>query len=239
MGITNLQIPSVSVGDAIKHVSELFTCAILTGDVKSVPSIMFWGMMGVGKSQAVNEIAEILSKNTGEEVLVTDIRLLQFSPVDFRGVPSADAEHKYTVWLKPKIFDLQADKIHILFLDEISAAPQSMQAAAYQLALDKRIGEFVLPKKCFVICAGNRVIDRSVAYHMPKALANRLLHLQVDADFDSWYTWALKNDIDERVIGYLAFDNSKLVTEAGVDDLAFPTPRSWEFVSRLLKRTGK
>ncbi len=233
------QIPAVSAGDAITCVTELFTNAIRQKDIRRVPSIMFWGSMGVGKSQAVYEIAKQLSKNTGEEVQVTDIRLLQFSPVDFRGIPSADAERKFTVWLMPKLFDMDPEKIHILFLDEISAAPQSMQATAYQLALDRRIGEFALPEKCFVICAGNRVTDRSVAYHMPKALANRLLHMQVEANFDSWYSWALATGIDERVMGYLAFDNSKLVTETEMDELAFPTPRSWEFVSGLLKLTGK
>ncbi len=233
------QIPAVSAGDAIESVTDLFTNAIQQGDIRSVPSIMFWGSMGVGKSQAVYEIAKRLSKNTGEEVQVTDIRLLQFSPVDFRGIPAADDEKKFTVWLMPKLFDMAPEKTHILFLDEISAAPQSMQATAYQLALDRRIGEFVLPEKCFVICAGNRVTDRSVAYHMPKALANRLLHMQVEANFDSWYSWALANGIDERVMGYLAFDNSKLVAEAEMDDLAFTTPRSWEFVSNLLRLTGK
>ena len=195
--------------------------------------------MGVGKSTAVRTIAGRLSARTGQAVEVTDIRLLNFSPVDLRGIPAADARREFTVWLKPKIFDLAEDRLHILFLDEISSAPQSLQAAAYQIALDRRIGEFPLPENCIIICAGNRTTDRTVALRMPKALANRLMHIEVTPDFDSWYLWAVHNGIDARVIGYLAFDNSRLCVEAGVDELAFPTPRSWEFVSRLLKTTGK
>lgn len=232
-------ISTVTAGDAIKQLTGLYSSAYQQSMIPAIPSVALWGPMGVGKSTLVKETAAQLSEKIHMHVSVTDIRLLNFSPVDLRGIPSADAEKEFTVWLKPKIFDLPEDKVSILFLDEISAAPQSLQAAAYQIALDKRIGEFKLPRNCIVICAGNRTTDRSVAFRMPKALANRLMHFEIVSDFDSWYQWALQNDIDERVIGYLAFDNSRLNTEPDVEELAFPTPRSWEFVSRLLKTTEK
>jgi energy-coupling factor transporter ATP-binding protein EcfA2 len=232
-------IPSVTAGNAIKQLTELYSTAYQSGMLFSIPSVALWGPMGIGKSTLVKEVAEQMSEEIHMHVSVTDIRLLNFSPIDLRGIPSADAEKEFTVWLKPKILDLPEDEVSILFLDEISAAPQSLQAAAYQIALDKRIGEFELPKNCIVICAGNRTTDRSVAFRMPKALANRLLHFEIVSDFDSWYEWALQHEIDERVIGYLAFDNSRLNTEPDIEELAFPTPRSWEFVSRLLKTTGK
>ena len=232
-------IPEMTAGDVIRQLTDLYQTAYVLRTFQKIPSVALWGPMGVGKSTLVKEVAESLSELLGIEVRVTDMRLLHFSPVDLRGIPSADAEKEFTVWLKPKIFDLPEDGINILFLDEISAAPQSLQAAAYQIALDKRIGEFELPENCIVICAGNRTTDKSVAFRMPKALANRLLHFEIVSDFDGWYEWALQHDIDERVIGYLAFDNSRLSTEPGVEDLAFPTPRSWEFVSNLLRTTGK
>lgn len=234
-------IPSVTAGKAAAYLTELYTAACSSNMLSLIPSAALWGSMGVGKSTLVKQVAKELSKRTGKEVKVTDIRLLNFSPVDLRGVPAADINKEFTVWLKPKIFDLSAGEecINILFLDEISAAPQSLQAAAYQIALDKQIGEHRLPDNCIVICAGNRTTDRSVAFRMPKALANRLMHFEINADFRSWYEWALENNIDKRVIGYLAFDNSKLNPEAELEELAFPTPRSWEFVSRLLTTTGK
>lgn len=232
-------IPTITAGDAIDQLTELYYTAYQGGVLSAIPSVALWGSMGVGKSTLVKDVAVQLSKKLHTKVAVTDIRLLNFSPVDLRGIPSADAQKEFTVWLKPKIFDLPEDGISILFLDEISAAPQSLQAAAYQIALDKRIGEFALPKNCIVICAGNRTTDRSVAFRMPKALANRLIHFEIASDFDSWMEWAMQHEIDERVIGYLAFDNSRLNTEPDIEELAFPTPRSWEFVSRLLKTTGK
>lgn len=236
---TTHNIPSITTGKLVTQLTELYATAYSSGTLEKLPSVALWGPMGVGKSSAVKEIAQDLSQKVGKKVTVTDIRLLNFSPVDLRGIPSADEQRKFAVWLKPKIFDLPADCINILFLDEISAAPQSLQAAAYQIALDKTIGEHRLPKDCIVICAGNRTTDRSVAFRMPKALANRLMHFEVVANFETWYLWAIEQGLDERVIGYLAFDNSKLNPEAGLEELAFPTPRSWEFVSRLLLTTKK
>lgn len=232
-------IPSVTAGRAVKQLTELYSAAYSNNMLSVIPSVALWGSMGVGKSTLVRKVAAELSDRIGKKVNVTDIRLLNFSPVDLRGIPAADAKKEFTVWLKPKIFDLSENDVNILFLDEISAAPQSLQAAAYQIALDKQIGEHKLPDNCIVICAGNRTTDRSVAFRMPKALANRLMHFEINADFRSWYEWAVENNIDGRVIGYLSFDNSKLNLEAEIEELAFPTPRSWEFVSRLLTTTGK
>ena len=232
-------IPAVTAGDLVNQLTELYATAYSSGMLDMIPSVALWGPMGVGKSTAIKELAQRLSEKLGANVKVTDIRLLNFSPVDLRGIPAADERKEFTVWLKPKIFDLKEDAINILFLDEISAAPQSLQAAAYQIALDKMIGEHSLPKNCIVVCAGNRTTDRSVAFRMPKALANRLMHFEVTASFESWYLWAVAHGLDERVVGYLAFDNSKLNLDAGVEELAFPTPRSWEFVSRLLKTSQR
>lgn len=232
-------IPSMTAGKAVKQLTELYTAAYENNMLPMMPSVALWGPMGVGKSTLVRKVAEELTVRIHKPVKVTDIRLLNFSPVDLRGIPSADVNKEFTVWLKPKIFDLSDDEVNILFLDEISAAPQSLQAAAYQIALDKQIGEHKLPDNCIVICAGNRTTDRSVAFRMPKALANRLMHFEINADFRSWYEWAVESNIDGRVVGFLAFDNSKLNLEAEIEELAFPTPRSWEFVSRLLTTTGK
>ena len=82
-----------------------------------LPSVALWGPMGVGKSTAVKTIAENLSKEFQQHVGVTDIRLLNFSPIDLRGIPSADINKEFTVWLKPKIFDLPKD-IPLNLLDE-------------------------------------------------------------------------------------------------------------------------
>ena len=209
---------------------------------KNFPSIMLWGPPGVGKSQGVREIAHKIEDKTQKKVVVTDVRLLLFNPVDLRGIPTANEDKTLAVWLKPKIFQMDdsTDVVNILFLDEISAAPQSVQAAAYQITLDRTVGEHRLPDNCIVIAAGNRVTDRSVAYAMPKALANRLCHIEIVHDIKSWHDWAVGAGINRIVLGFLDYNPSMLMKfDTITDDLAFPTPRSWEMVSNILNNVSE
>lgn len=236
-------VPQVTVEKAVDILSASYVNIIESGvGLKSFPSVMLWGAPGVGKSQGVRQIAEKITEATGKKCVITDVRLLLFNPIDLRGIPTANKEKTLAVWLKPKIFEMDESEsvINILFLDEISAAPQSVQAAAYQITLDRVVGEHRLPENCIVIAAGNRVTDKSVAYRMPKALANRLLHLEIESNFDSWKKWAVKNAIHDKVIGFLSFRRDYLMSADGIvsDDLAYATPRSWEYVSNVLRFVG-
>ena len=147
-------VPSMAVEKLVNVLSQSYSTVIQNGlSVRTVPSVMLWGPPGIGKSQAVREIAAEIEESTGKEVRVTDVRLLLFNPIDLRGIPTSNADKTLAVWLKPKIFqmDPSEDIVNILFLDEISAAPQSVQAAAYQITLDRVVGEHRLPDNCIVI----------------------------------------------------------------------------------------
>jgi len=201
------------------------------------PSVMLWGPPGVGKSQGVRQIASEIEATTGKEVRVTDVRLLLFNPVDLRGIPTANADKTLAVWLRPQIFQMDAsnDVVNILFLDEISAAPQSVQAAAYQITLDRTVGEHRLPENCIVLAAGNRVTDKSVAYTMPKALANRLCHIEITGNPQSWHEWATEAGVHPAVLSFLQAHPDRLMdADMQSDSPAFATPRSWEMVSHIL-----
>ena len=231
-------VPSLTVNGIVDSLTGVY-CAVIRGGLpfRTVPAVMLWGPPGVGKSQAVRQVAGRVRAETGKKVVVTDVRLLLFNPIDLRGIPTSNPDKTLAVWLKPQIFDMDPseDVVNILFLDEISAAPQSVQAAAYQIALDRVVGEHRLPDNCIVIAAGNRTTDKSVAYKMPKALANRLLHIEVEESFSAWKKWAIGAGIHEKVVGFLSFRQQYLMGfDAASDDLAFPTPRAWEMVSRLL-----
>ena len=240
--LNNSNIPVLSVDKCVDALSSIYISAVKNSiPFKSVPSIMLWGAPGVGKSQAIRQVAKRIEAETGKKCTVTDVRLLLFNPIDLRGIPTANADKTLAVWLKPQIFQMNEDakNVNILFLDEISAAPQSVQAAAYQITLDRIIGEHKLPENCIVIAAGNRVTDKSVAYKMPKALANRLCHMEIESNFDSWQRWAVSSGISPKVVGFLSFRRDYLIeNENSSDDLAFPTPRSWEMVSNVLKLTN-
>jgi hypothetical protein len=230
---------AVRLQQAIDLLTECYASVIEGGlSVSILPSAMLWGPPGIGKSQGVRQFAERLGERTNRRVFLTDVRLILFNPVDLRGIPTANADRTLAVWLKPAVFDMDPseDSLNVLFLDELSAAPPSVQAAAYQIALDRRIGEHVLPDNCIVIAAGNRITDRSVAFKMPKALANRLCHFEIAMDFPTWKDWAVRQGIDSRVLGFLTFRPDRLMCfDAATDELAFPTPRTWEMTSNILR----
>lgn len=231
-------IPSTNISRTIHELSESY-CKLITKSLplKNMPSVMLWGPPGVGKSQAIHQIADNIEKTTKKKVVITDVRLLLFNPIDLRGIPTANEDKTLAVWLKPKIFQMDESEsvINILFLDEISAAPSSVQAAAYQITLDRVVGEHRLPDNCIVIAAGNRMTDRGVTFKMPKPLSNRLMHFEVEVDFDSWKAWAISHNLHPKVLGFLSYRTEALLQfESASDTLAFATPRSWEMVSNLL-----
>lgn len=240
--VKNANIPQMNVNRLIDELTPAYCNIINAGlPVKIFPSVMLWGPPGVGKSQAVRQLGKEIEKNTGKKVYITDVRLLLFNPIDLRGIPTANADKTLAVWLKPQIFQMNPseDVVNILFLDEISAAPQSVQAAAYQITLDRVVGEHKLPENCIVIAAGNRTTDKSVAFKMPKALANRMLHIEVEGSFKSWKKWAIRAGVNDKVVGFLSFRQQHLMNfDSGNDDLAFATPRAWEMVSNILNHVN-
>ncbi len=193
--------------------------------------VMLWGAPGVGKSQMVAQVAE---KNNAE---VIDIRLSQMEPSDLRGIPFRD--NTSVEWAVPAMLpnEQRHGKTGILFLDEITSAAPSVSAAAYQLILDRRLGQYDVPDGWAIFAAGNRQGDRGVTYTMPAPLANRFSHFEVDLNLDDWVAWAYANEIDERIIAFLRFRPDLLFDfDPAHNPVAFPSPRSWEFAHRGLAK---
>jgi hypothetical protein len=193
--------------------------------------VMLWGPPGVGKSQMVAQVAG------RHAVPVVDIRLSQMEPSDLRGIPFRVEQR--VEWAIPAILP-NAERhaaAGILFLDEITSAPPAVSAAAYQLILDRRLGEYQVPDHWAIFAAGNRQGDRGVTYSMPAPLANRFSHFEVDTHLDDWVAWAYANGIDERIIAFLRFRPELLFDfDPAHNPVAFPSPRSWEFAHRALQK---
>ena len=191
--------------------------------------VFLWGAPGVGKSQVVAQVADDLG------LALRDIRAVLLDPVDLRGLPRISSEGM-AVWCPPSFLPASQDKSRgILFLDELNTAPPLVQAACYQLILDRAIGEYHLPDGWAIVAAGNRERDRSVTHRMPTALANRMVHLDFDAVLDDWLDWAREGGIRAEVRAFVRFRPRFLHSlDPALAEKAFPSPRSWEFVSRIL-----
>ncbi len=191
--------------------------------------VMIWGPPGIGKSEIVDEIGIETTRN------VIDLRLLLMEPTDLRGIPFYNQKTGKMEWAPSSDLPTDPNSTDILFLDEINAAPQSVQAAAYQLILNRKIGAYTLPKGCAIVAAGNRESDRGVTYRMPSPLANRFVHIEMAPNFEDWQTWATGKGIHADVVGYLTFAKSDLYDfDPRSSSRGFATPRSWTFVSELI-----
>jgi hypothetical protein len=179
-------------------------------------------------------VAQIAARHAAP---VIDIRLSQMEPSDLRGIPFR--VEGMVDWAIPSILpDAQRHgSAGVLFLDEITSAPPAVSAAAYQLILDRRLGEYQVPPHWAIFAAGNRQGDRGVTYSMPAPLANRFSHFEVETHLDDWVSWAYANGIDERVIAFLRFRQELLFDfDPAHNPVAFPSPRSWEFAHRGLRK---
>jgi hypothetical protein len=195
--------------------------------------LFLWGPPGIGKSELVEGIANDLGG------LMIDLRLGQMEPTDIRGIPFYNKDIGKMDWAPPvELPDEETAAqypIVVLFLDELNSAAPSVQSAAYQLILNRRIGKYVLPDNVVMVAAGNRESDKGVTYRMPTPLANRFIHQEMKVDFSSWQEWAVNNRIHKDVVGYLSFAKQDLYDfDAKSASRAFATPRSWTFVSQLL-----
>ena len=219
--------------------------------IRADQPVFFHGSPGSGKSAVVKQVAEKLGRP------VIDLRLSQLESVDLRGIPYREVQENITRWAANS--QLPSIERHgesgVLFLDEMNSAAKSTMAAAYQLVLDRQLGEYEVPPGWAIVAAGNKISDRAIVEQMPTALKNRFAHVMFDTDHEDWCTWAITKDITLEVLGFIRFrphllnDFEKaLIADKQAkkgekadkgpkiqDMMAFATPRSWEFVDKMVR----
>ena len=194
---------------------------------------MIWGAPGIGKSEIPQQVANELN------IALLDFRANLFDPVDVRGIPylkqpSPDSQ-KFTSWAVPDVFPIaeRDGERGILFIDELPTAPPATQNAFLQLLLTRQIGDYKMPMGWSIVSAGNELTDSASVYQMPSPVKNRLSHYKLEPTLSDWVDWAHQNNIDSNVIAFVQY-RPNLLNSFSADEYAFPTPRSWAFVSKKL-----
>ena len=211
---------------------QLTTLAANPEMASALPPLMVWGAPGLGKSSILRDVARELG------IGFIDVRLAQREPVDIRGLPVPGPDG--VKWLVASEWPRDPNSRGIILFDEITAADRSLQVAAYEFILDRRLGElYRVPGGWYICAAGNRTEDRAVSTTMSSALANRFLHVEMLEDVESWIAWARTHDIHPSVMGFVRYRPGYLFHQEGENlERGWPTPRAWERVSRMLDVFG-
>jgi len=217
-------------------------------------SLFIWGTTGIGKSESMEKKAADTAKEHKREFVkwnqttkkekkeislhpekyfvLMDIRLSQMDPSDLKGLPGMSdtgdtVDWKIPFWLYVATLE---NSEGFLFFDEINLAPPSIQASAYQLILDRALGEVTIAEGYSVFAAGNRIEDKANVYDLPKPLQNRFDHVTLKIpNIEDWTQWALDHNKDSRIVAFLNARPAMLMPpiKTKSNDMAFPTPRTW------------
>ncbi len=216
--------------NTIKQIGMDEAKKLLTIYMKCKLPTFLWGSPGIGKSSLIHQIGEQTKRK------VIDIRLSQIEFSDLRGIPfiKDEEKEKKVVWSIPSFLPLDKDDNSIIFFDELNLAHPSIMNAAYQLILDRKIGDYKLPEGVSIVAAGNRSEDSVNVNEIPFPLLNRFTHISIKCDFSTWLTYA-KDKFHPYVVEFLETNKRHLTTEnyATLSE-AFNTPRTWEYVSKIL-----
>lgn len=227
---TNIDTHNRVSGTQLEHILKLQLQALEKRPelAQVLPPLMVWGAPGLGKSSILRKAAQDLG------IGFIDVRLAQREPVDIRGLPVPKGDR--VEWLVSADWPRDPDSRGIILFDEITAADRSLQVAAYEFILDRRLGElYRVPDGWYICAAGNRTEDRAVATTMSSALANRFMHVELADDVESWASWARVSDIQPSLIGFVRFRPAMLFNQKDENlERGWPSPRAWERVSRML-----
>ncbi|MCI0700912.1 MAG: MoxR family ATPase [Planctomycetia bacterium] len=221
---TTPPLPAVTLSQA----KELIRC------LADTESVLLLSPPGVGKSEIVRQAA----REAGLEL--RSLLGTQIAPEDVSGVPKLVGNR--AVFCPPRILLPEDDKPFCLFLDELPASPPDVQKAFYSLLLERRIGEYRLPKGTWVVAAGNRSEDRALVRTLSSALINRVFVLPVRVDLEEWLTWAETNGVRPEIRSFVKYIPQALQRPVPPDPVPFSTPRAWAMLSRdmqLAEQAGK
>ena len=227
----------ISIGELTTLVESNLRALWATGEAeaRAIPPVMIWGAPGVGKSTAIRELTEKLG------IGFIDVRLAQREPVDMRGLPVPDGDR--VRWLVSGEWPRDSDSRGIIIFDELTAADKTLQVAAYEFILDRRLGDlYQVPKNWYIVAAGNRTEDRAVACSMSSALANRFLHVEIVPQVRDFLAYGEARGMHPAVLGFIRLRPKLLFCQQGENlQRGWPSPRSWERVSTMMRiadRTG-
>ncbi|MEM7380350.1 MAG: MoxR family ATPase [Bacteroidota bacterium] len=207
--------------------------------------VLIWGRPGVGKSSFIESLGNVDCK---VRTMIASI----YDPTDFSGLPIYDdGKVKYA---SPEWTDEFNDhKTGILFLDELSTCPPSVQAALLRVILERTVGFKKLPDHVRIIAAANPPSLTLGGWDLSPPMRNRFLHVQWDIPQDVYLNalangWAdaVQYKIDpkqhrqqipawkDKIGAFLRINPDALHGDPSKENFGYASPRSWDYLIHLL-----
>jgi hypothetical protein len=227
--------------------------AALTLAVSADLPVLLWGEPGIGKTAALNRLAEAL------DLPLTTVIASVHEPSDFAGLPVVgDDPAEQGVPMAPPDWAVHLARAGrgLLFLDELSTAPPAVQAALLRVVLERRVGALRLPPGIRIVAAANPRSSAADGWELSPPLANRFVHLQWTHDHDvvvrglggTWPKATLPRLDPDRLPGAVTFARRavcglltarpglvhRLPASEARRGGPWPSPRSWEMALRLV-----
>jgi len=213
-----------------------------------------WGQPGIGKSTMIRTMAKQAAKRFNCEFLYVDLRLALLESTDLMGLPVPTGD--VTRFLAPRMLPRKGDKTKgILFLDELNRAREDTINAAFQLILDRKVGEYELPEGWSIVVAGNLGDeDMTIVRDMDSALWNRMFHFKIDPSFDEWKyfmrnggedapmkgeyieTFPAGKIKDDAIVRFLETNRKFWISEPSLGP--WGSPRIWDKLQQVICRIG-
>lgn len=204
--------------------------------IKAKLVAMVHGSPAIGKSSVVQDIAREYN------LYLIDMRLAEADPTDLLGFPKIDPETNRASYAPMETFPIEGDRIPdgysgwLVLLDEFTSAPRAVQAAAYKVVLDRKIGLKRLHDRVAVVAAGNKSTDRAIVEELSTAMQSRLVHMELAPNLNQWLDWAMQQNIDYRITSYLQFKPDQFYAfKPDHTDLTYAAPRTWAMLDKLIK----
>jgi len=225
--------------DMTKSVKAIYESGVAL-HLKSAP--------GIGKSDwTEHDLVDTLSAAYGEQFGFHKCMAPTIEAADVRGflIPTKDANGKPTSFFtRPAIMPsedyLEKHPRGVYFIDENDSADLLTQKALSDVRLNKRFGDYQLPKGWMIVSASNRKSDRAGVVATLSHNRNRECTIQVDSDPVSWAVWAEKHRVHPMIIAWVKQRPSIAFSgEVPKNDEPFASPRSISMANSILSCGAK
>ena len=227
----------------ISEIPEVIQMAINLKEAGEDINLLFHGSPGIGKTQSIFSSLQKAGYTT---------RLLgapTMDPVDIGGFPMINVEEKTTGWAPPTALVCPPGEKLAIFVDEINRASTMVQNSLLSMFQERRVRDFKLDPSTLLIAAANREQDDVGLQQVSRAMNNRFIHIYVRTSITGFLKYAIGAGIHPAILGCLkfrpdllnpAYDDSsteaKKEAQKWKNEKAFPTPRAWETVSKLMNK---